>query len=570
MTVSANNFAQINPGVLSAGGNALALNGLLLTNNPMVAIGTVPGFASATAVGNFFGLSSTEYQQSEIYFEGYLNGTQTPGTLLVSQYSDTAVSAWARSASLGTMTLTQLQALSGAFDVTIDGSPKSAASVSFSAVTSFTAAAELLATNLGIEGASVATGVTGSISGTTLSVTAIASGTISVGDVIGGTGVTAGTYVTALLTGTGGIGTYTVSATQSISSESLTVNAPGVTYNAQLNAFVVWSGTTGTTSTIAYPSGTLATDLGFTQAQGAILSQGAAAMTPATAMPAITAITQNWGGFMTSFNASTTDKEAFAQWASAQNNRFGYVMWDDNVTAIATTDTSVLPTIVAAGYGSVVPVYCDPVADPLGLAGALVLGTMASINFTQTDGRITFAFKYQNGVAASVTSDTQYANLKANGWNAVSSVATANQNFTWLVPGTVTGQYKYFDVLCNEIYLNSQLQLALVTLMANTPSIPYNNAGANLQRAACMDPINQALNFGSIQTGVSLSSAQAAEVNAAAGVTIDKTLTNHGFYLQILPPSAQVRAARGSFIVNLWYMDGGSVQQISMGSIAVI
>ena len=260
MTVSANQFVQINPGVLAAGGDSLVLNGLLLTNNAMVPIGTVQGFPNAPAVGNFFGLTSNEYAQAGAYFSGYANKTQTPGNLLFSQYSDTAVSAWVRSGSLAAMTLSQLQAFSGSLSVTIDGTVKTAASISLAGVTSFTAAAELIGFNLGIEGVSVAS-VTGSISTTTLTVTAVASGTISVGDVISGPGVTAGTYITAILTGTGGVGTYTVSASQTVASETITVNAPGVTYNAQLNAFVIWSGTTGTTSTINYPSGTLATDL---------------------------------------------------------------------------------------------------------------------------------------------------------------------------------------------------------------------------------------------------------------------------------------------------------------------
>lgn len=64
--------------------------------------------------------------------------------------------------------------------------------------------------------------VTGSISGTTMTVTAVASGTINVGDTVTGTGVTAGTVVTEILTGTGGVGTYTVSASQTVTSGSLT------------------------------------------------------------------------------------------------------------------------------------------------------------------------------------------------------------------------------------------------------------------------------------------------------------------------------------------------------------
>jgi len=62
---------------------------------------------------------------------------------------------------------------------------------------------------------------TGSIATTTLTVTAVTSGSIGVGTYITGTGVTAGTYITALGTGTGSTGTYTVSASQTIASRTL-------------------------------------------------------------------------------------------------------------------------------------------------------------------------------------------------------------------------------------------------------------------------------------------------------------------------------------------------------------
>lgn len=62
------------------------------------------------------------------------------------------------------------------------------------------------------------------ISGTygVLTVTAVASGTLAVGGLLSGTGVTAGTVITALGGGTGGTGTYYVSPTQTMSSSSLT------------------------------------------------------------------------------------------------------------------------------------------------------------------------------------------------------------------------------------------------------------------------------------------------------------------------------------------------------------
>ena len=65
---------------------------------------------------------------------------------------------------------------------------------------------------------------TGAIAGggTSLNITAVSSGVIQVGMLLTGTGVTAGTTITALGTGTGGTGTYTVSVGQTVASTSMT------------------------------------------------------------------------------------------------------------------------------------------------------------------------------------------------------------------------------------------------------------------------------------------------------------------------------------------------------------
>ena len=63
--------------------------------------------------------------------------------------------------------------------------------------------------------------VTASITGTTMTVTAVASGTLTVGQTVQGAGVTANTMITALGTGTGGTGTYTVSTSQTVVSETM-------------------------------------------------------------------------------------------------------------------------------------------------------------------------------------------------------------------------------------------------------------------------------------------------------------------------------------------------------------
>lgn len=62
-------------------------------------------------------------------------------------------------------------------------------------------------------------------SGGTLTVTAVGSGALALNDTISGAGVTAGTYISGFITGTGGNGTYAVSVGQTASSTTITVAA---------------------------------------------------------------------------------------------------------------------------------------------------------------------------------------------------------------------------------------------------------------------------------------------------------------------------------------------------------
>lgn len=87
-------------------------------------------------------------------------------------------------------------------------------------------------TGASVTGSIAANAVTGAIAGTTLTVSAVTSGTLAVGQTISGTGVTAGTTITAFGTGTGGTGTYTVSIAQTVASEAITASGGTLTVSA--------------------------------------------------------------------------------------------------------------------------------------------------------------------------------------------------------------------------------------------------------------------------------------------------------------------------------------------------
>ncbi len=343
------------------------------------------------------------------------------------------------------------------------------------------------------------------------------------------------------------------------------IGGPTVTWDAVKSVFILTSTTTGASSTITEATGTLSAGLMLTSATGAILSQGAIADTPATAMDAVKAATQNWVDFMTLWEPVIADKEAFAVWTNAQNQRYAYIVWDTDAQAIVNGSTTNFGYLAkTAAYDGVVPVY-----NTKELA-AFVLGSVASIDFSRTNGRITAAFKSQPGFTATVTDQQIGANLLANGYSFYGAYATANDNFNFLYNGQMTGKWKWLDTFVDQVYLNSQFQLALLSLLTSVKSIPYNESGYSLIRAAMIDPISQALNFGSIRTGITMSAQQKAVVNQAAGMDVSTIIEQQGYFLQILDPGAQVRGNRGTPVINFWYTDGGAVQKITVASIDIM
>ncbi len=426
-----------------------------------------------------------------------------------------------------------------------------------------------------------------------LDVTAVASGAIQIGDkpIAAGYGEY---YVVAQLTGTiGAAGEYQLSAVSGqFGTAAFTFAAPLVSYDSLSGAFVVVSGTTGASSSMAFATGTAAAALGFTQATGAVLSQGAIAAVPGSFMDAIVAQTINWATFQTLFDpdagSGNAQKQLFAAWTNAQNNRYAYLAWDNDITPTeSNAATSSLGYILdQLNSSGTMPIY--EVAGTNSHLAPFLGGYAASIDFNATNGRATAAYKSQAGIIPTATSALVATNLGANGYNYYGAVATAGANWNFLYPGSITGPYKWLDSFLNQIWFNNQLQIALLNYLTVVKRIPYNppgyaairqvlSAGANQQSVSLppASPIAAALNNGVITPGVDLSSAEQQAVLAEVGLSpsqqtpILQTLASQGWYLLIQPASAAVRGARQSPTIILFYTDGGSIQVINLSSVLV-
>lgn len=112
---------------------------------------------------------------------------------------------------------------------------------------------------------------TGSIAGTVLTVSAVASGFVAVGQTLAGTGVTAATKIVPGGTGTGGLGTYTVDTTQTAASTAITATgaalAAGTDYTLSAGGLLIPAAagvTNGADYKVTY------TNLPYTQTEAAL------------------------------------------------------------------------------------------------------------------------------------------------------------------------------------------------------------------------------------------------------------------------------------------------------------
>jgi hypothetical protein len=506
MTIPASKLVRVTPGVISAGGSALALSGLILTADPSIPLGTVQNFATPAAVTAQFGGASPEAAVAAIYFAGYDNSTQKPANLLFAQYPTAAVAAYLRSANISAMTLAQLNAITaGIMTVTMDGVLKTSSSINLGAATSFSNAA---------------------------------------------------TIITAAFT-SGPTFTYDTQRGAFLATSATTGAASTMTFAA--GAIATALSLTAATGAVLSQGAIAATPAAAMTAITAVALNWAGFM---TMFEPLLADKINFGTWAT----QQGDRFVYAAWdtdanAVVANNTTAF---GPQAVALALSGTVPLSAdpAYAASIGSTVAALARPLA-------AAVLGYMASLDFGRTNGRATLAYRSFGGVAYGVGDATVAANLQANGYNFYGAYATSQQSFINMQDGHVVGRFAWLDSYVNQIKMNADFQQTLMTFAANSGSIPYNSFGYSAIESVLQDPINKALNFGGIRAGVTLSSAQIVAVNAAAGKTIDTVLSSRGWYLDIRDPGASVRVARGSPQMTFYYCDGGSVQSFALASLLV-
>ncbi len=491
MPIPLSKDVEILPGVLSATGNAVDLNGLLLTDNEYAPVGSVLSFSSPEDVGDYFGRDSVDYKMSVVYFSGFKNATMTPGELLFSRFNREAQYAWLRSGAFSGVSVADIKKISGSLALVVNGETVNA-EINFNGVMSLAEAAESLQA--------------------------------SVGDKV------------------------------------------NVIFDTLRKSFVITvSSGVQSETTLTFGAGTAAALLKLTSSTGAELSPGAPPATVADTMDNIVEKSQRWAGFTTTFECEDDQHLSFSAWNSGQKKRYFYVAWTTSGSALVKNNSqTIAKKIIENAYSGVVPVYCTDEKKP-----ASVLSFSASLDFNRREGRTPFKFREYEGLSADVSDSISYDALMSNGYNFYGNYAANSVSENYWADGTITGDFKWLDSYCGQIWLNANLQSATIALFKQNQAIPYNTAGRAMIEAAHIDVIEQYKRWGGIREGIELSGSQRTNIINAVGADVTDSMYSLGYYEHIGEMSPAIRANRNSPSCTLWYSDGQSVQKLNMASIEV-
>lgn len=333
------------------------------------------------------------------------------------------------------------------------------------------------------------------------------------------------------------------------------------------NRFIIRSATDGNPSQVSFATaGALATGLMLTAATAATVSPGSDVVTPTDTMNGIINTNQNWILFNSLVELTDDEKTELCAWASSSKNRYGYVVHDTTAAGAVANNANcfVQKVVVANGYENIFPVYGSYLYSVTALAYA------ASVNFSRTNGRISFKFRGFSGLAPNVSDLATAQALKSNGYNFYGSYSLNKTMAQYASDGAISGKFVWLDSFIDQVWINANLVSAYANLFTNNQSYPFNANGYGAVQAATIDVAGQALTFGAIQRGIVLDNAQIRIVNNTVGKDISATLYSQGWFLYIPTQTGAARLERDLKGAIFYWVDGQLIQSISMSSTAIL
>jgi hypothetical protein len=571
MSISLRRYVDITSGVgAGAAVGQRRLVGRFFDDNELIPTGSYVEFESADEVLDYFGSSSEEYDRAAFWFGWVSKNVTNAKAMQFARWASTDTAPQIFGAKGGQSLASWTAISSGAFGLTLGDVTDTISGMDFSAAASLAAVAAIIQAKIRTRGFPVY--FTGSISTTTLTVTAVSSGTIEVGMEVVGSGVTPGTMITALGTGTGGTGTYTVDTSQSASSTAMTGGdqdsnyaSAVVEYDATRGSFNLTGGDTGAAA-VAVTSGggsDIAGQLGWLSAT-AIFSDGADEQTVTEVLSESAGADNNFGSFTFLATLTTDEIEESATWNDAQNNMFMYSIpcTADNAAALDAALSGL------SGY----TLTLAPLSDEYPEQSPMMI--LAATNYAQRNSTQNYMFQIFGALTPSVTTDEDADTYDALAVNYYGETQTAGQLLAFYQRGVMGGSSSDFldqNTYANEIWLKDAAAASIMTLLLALNKVPANNAGRAQLMSIVQGVINQALFNGTISVGKALSDTQKLFITNETGDPLAwRQVQNIGYWFDVqIVPYVEDGVTKYKAVYTLIYSKDDVIRKVEGRDIAI-
>lgn len=351
-----------------------------------------------------------------------------------------------------------------------------------------------------------------------------------------------------------------------------------VTWDSVTSAFTIFNSVTG--GTVDFSTSTaLSVAMKLLQANGAVLSQGSDALTPAQNMNNVVNKDANWFNYTTLFDIYSevgyVTALALIAWQASQALQFVYTFWTLEEVLTLSNPSGFSAALIENGYASIklnskgieTVVPNVPISIQYGELDLThgIAGSGASIDFTALNGTISFNAKTFAGIVPLANGDDVFDNLVANGCNFYTKFSARGNDFDFSELGTVGGDFLWLDNLYNDAWQNNAQVIALANLQGALSKLPANDTGAGYVNAELVAVANKAITNGTIGVGNTFSQLVITQLKVLAGFDISNILTDSGYYIQIA-----VDRENRTINYKYFYTTSGAIVYINGSIIAVL
>ena len=342
-----------------------------------------------------------------------------------------------------------------------------------------------------------------------------------------------------------------------------------VTYDSIAKAFLITSSRTGAGSSIGFATGTSAAILKLNTAN-AVQSLGSDAAVTSDFMDSITNLVRDWTTFTTLFTPTDEQRLEFEQWTHLAET-YAFITSSSDAEILnpaSTTDSSVLLngfSVVVGGIPTytVQPTYAldNTLAffDSTSSTAMFLMGCAAALDVTLVNGWQDFAYIFQAGLPATVTSDADYDTCRSKRTNFYGSW-TDNNYPQFFFDGSISGKFRWFSDFLASRLICYQLEAAWVSLKSTTNSLPFNDdSRAQIIQYFRDNVMIPAVSLGAINSGIVLDKSQILQIESTSEAKdIVTEIQQRGFFIEVQSFTAQQRAIREA-IPKFWFTTGGSI-----------